>query len=294
MGKCVRIRGSKPPAAPSSPAEAAACLTLRSGRRVPVAVADACSSPRTSSRRHRGSAAHRCGGAEKAAMRACGGGPRRSSPRGRVLVVGAQQLCGGGRPDAEQQLPSQAEADNLHGANGCGDDDSFQPSSKNTPLDGDELVVEMEVKQEHESKGVAGQPAPSPVPPGLEAEMEAFFAAAELAERRRFAEAYNYDVALDRPLEGRFEWAPVMSTCGDEAGDKEEASEPPMLIDRFPPFKSAILCCAPIFVIITTKSGRACMSGPVVHLFQLGYLPDLHGDMLCYRKDNFSFCLCEN
>ncbi|OEL22118.1 hypothetical protein BAE44_0016863, partial [Dichanthelium oligosanthes] len=43
----------------------------------------------------------------------------------------------------------------------------------------------------------------------LEAEMEAFFAAAELAERRRFAEAYNYDIALDRPLEGRFEWAPV-------------------------------------------------------------------------------------
>uniref|UniRef100_A0A0A9FBH3 Cyclin-dependent kinase inhibitor domain-containing protein n=1 Tax=Arundo donax TaxID=35708 RepID=A0A0A9FBH3_ARUDO len=41
------------------------------------------------------------------------------------------------------------------------------------------------------------------------AEIEAFFAAAELAERRRFAETYNYDVALDRPLDGRFEWTPV-------------------------------------------------------------------------------------
>ncbi|KAJ1276371.1 hypothetical protein BS78_05G209900 [Paspalum vaginatum] len=201
MGKCVRIRGSKPTPAPA-PAEAAAYLTLRSGRRVPVVVAvaaaAACSSPRTSSgsKRHRGSVAHRCG-AEEAAKRACG------SARGRALV-GAQQLCGG-RSGAEQ-LPSQAEADNPCGANGCGDDDIFQPP-KNTPLDGDELVVELEVKQEHERKGgVAGQP------PGLEAEMEAFFAAAELAERRRFAEAYNYDVALDRPLEGRFEWAPVMST----------------------------------------------------------------------------------
>lgn len=42
--------------------------------------------------------------------------------------------------------------------------------------------------------------------------MEAFFAAAELAERRRFAETYNYDITLDRPLEGRFEWSPANST----------------------------------------------------------------------------------
>ena len=45
------------------------------------------------------------------------------------------------------------------------------------------------MKREPESKaGAAGQPSPSPSAP-LEAEMEAFFAAAELAVRQRFAEA---------------------------------------------------------------------------------------------------------
>ncbi|XP_072973517.1 cyclin-dependent kinase inhibitor 5-like isoform X1 [Typha angustifolia] len=40
-----------------------------------------------------------------------------------------------------------------------------------------------------------------------EAEIEEFFAAAERAERRRFADKYNYDVVGDAPLEGRYEWA---------------------------------------------------------------------------------------
>ncbi|KAL3730550.1 hypothetical protein ACJRO7_027550 [Eucalyptus globulus] len=38
------------------------------------------------------------------------------------------------------------------------------------------------------------------------AELESFFSAAEECERQRFAEKYNYDVAMDAPLEGRYEW----------------------------------------------------------------------------------------
>ncbi|XP_058089101.1 cyclin-dependent kinase inhibitor 1-like [Magnolia sinica] len=39
-----------------------------------------------------------------------------------------------------------------------------------------------------------------------EAEIEAFFSAAEKTELKRFAERYNYDVLKDVPLEGRYEW----------------------------------------------------------------------------------------
>jgi len=92
MGKCVRIRGSKPP----SPGEAAAYLTLRSGRRVPVAVAAgaaACSPPgrRRSSRRG-------CG-AKPAAKRACGSPGRRKS-----AGLPRPALNGGARP--EEKLPA--------------------------------------------------------------------------------------------------------------------------------------------------------------------------------------------
>ncbi|KAF8028486.1 hypothetical protein BT93_E1184 [Corymbia citriodora subsp. variegata] len=38
------------------------------------------------------------------------------------------------------------------------------------------------------------------------AEVEAFFSAAEKREQQRFAEKYNYDVAMDAPLEGRYRW----------------------------------------------------------------------------------------
>ncbi|XP_010068474.2 cyclin-dependent kinase inhibitor 7 isoform X2 [Eucalyptus grandis] len=37
-------------------------------------------------------------------------------------------------------------------------------------------------------------------------ELESFFSAAEECERQRFAEKYNYDVAMDAPLDGRYEW----------------------------------------------------------------------------------------
>ncbi|KAL3738840.1 hypothetical protein ACJRO7_020245 [Eucalyptus globulus] len=37
-------------------------------------------------------------------------------------------------------------------------------------------------------------------------ELESFFSAAEKREQQRFAEKYNYDVAMDVPLEGRYRW----------------------------------------------------------------------------------------
>ncbi|KAL2460232.1 Cyclin-dependent kinase inhibitor [Abeliophyllum distichum] len=37
-------------------------------------------------------------------------------------------------------------------------------------------------------------------------ELEEFFSAAEKYEQKRFADKYNYDVALDVPLEGRYKW----------------------------------------------------------------------------------------
>lgn len=38
------------------------------------------------------------------------------------------------------------------------------------------------------------------------AELEEFFSAAEKYEQKRFAEKYNYDIALDVPLKGRYKW----------------------------------------------------------------------------------------
>jgi hypothetical protein len=58
-----------------------------------------------------------------------------------------------------------------------------------TPLSGDEVKSNHEHGRSNGGVVQAGQPSPSPSPL-LQAEMEAFFAAAELAEHRRFAEAY--------------------------------------------------------------------------------------------------------
>ncbi|KAG1334644.1 cyclin-dependent kinase inhibitor 1 [Cocos nucifera] len=43
-----------------------------------------------------------------------------------------------------------------------------------------------------------------------EAEIEEFFVAAERDEWQRFAAKYNYDVVNDVPLEGRYEWLPLI------------------------------------------------------------------------------------
>ncbi|CAD6256181.1 unnamed protein product [Miscanthus lutarioriparius] len=207
MGKCVRIRGSSKP----RPAAAAAvlCLTLRSGRRVPPVAASSACSPRTSGRprRHRGSARRWCGAEAADKQRACGSPRRRNAGR----VLGAQQLCHDGRPEEEEVPPSRAAdtgADAVARGADDGRGDSFErPKTPLMTADCDAAAAKVKGKHANEShrcRGVDGQ-----LPPPTEAEIEAFFAAAELAERRRFAEAYNYDVALDRPLEGRFEWAPV-------------------------------------------------------------------------------------
>ncbi|CAD6253142.1 unnamed protein product [Miscanthus lutarioriparius] len=184
MGKCVRIRGSsKPP-----PAAAASCLTLRSGRRVLAASSAACS-PRTSGRprRHRGSALRRWCGAEAATANKHGS-PRR---RGAADAASPKELYDDGRPEEEVPLSRSADtgaAAVARGGDGGGRGDSFE-RPKTPPLmtdDCDAAAAKAKAKHENESrrKGVvAGQPPPT------EAEIEAFFAAAELAERRRFAEA---------------------------------------------------------------------------------------------------------
>ncbi|CAL4986532.1 unnamed protein product [Urochloa decumbens] len=171
MGKCVRIRSSSKPPPPGEPA--AAYLTLRSSRRVPVAAA-ACSPPGRGRHRRGARTSCRCGDSP---------GQRKSSAALRGERHGKEPPARG------------------HAARDDSDRGDCSSETTNTPFSGDDAV-----KREQGSKK-KGQP--SPLPPVLEAEMEAFFAAAELAERRRFAEAYNYDVALDRPLEGRFEWTPV-------------------------------------------------------------------------------------
>ncbi|CAM0874008.1 unnamed protein product [Alopecurus aequalis] len=170
MGKCVR-RSCRQPLSPA--VEAVAYLTLRSGRRVPAA-ADR-GSPR---RRHR--RGERCCDKADAASAA------RQRRRRRVLASQASE------EDAEL-LPSQ-ECPVVFCNESCG---------------GDRLVVPHsgEAKRDHHESDATVESRSASSPP--EAEVEAFLAAAELAERRRFMETYNYDIALDRPLEGRFDCSPV-------------------------------------------------------------------------------------
>ncbi|KAL6890100.1 hypothetical protein ACP4OV_008863 [Aristida adscensionis] len=199
MGKCLRSCGGgtkqRSSAGPVA-AEAAAYLTLRSGRRVPAAAAASACGPRASSRRclrrgAAGPAARRCGAA------AAGCSPRRSKSAGGAC----RQQLGGGRPE---ELPSQAQARPA----GRDDDgvDCCEARRETPPVDSQIRQPLSGEVLKHGDGVLSAARSPSPVEA---AEMEAFFAAAELAERRRFAETYNYDVALDRPLDGRFEWSPV-------------------------------------------------------------------------------------
>lgn len=43
-----------------------------------------------------------------------------------------------------------------------------------------------------------------------ETELEAFFAAAEKYEQKRFFEKYNYDIVKDVPLEGKYQWVRLL------------------------------------------------------------------------------------
>ncbi|XP_008241505.1 PREDICTED: cyclin-dependent kinase inhibitor 7-like [Prunus mume] len=42
--------------------------------------------------------------------------------------------------------------------------------------------------------------------PPIDSELEEFFAAAEKNIQKQFMERYNYDIAKDEPVEGRYEW----------------------------------------------------------------------------------------
>lgn len=181
MGKCVRIRGSSKPRAGAA---AASCLTLCSGRRVPPSEASSACSPRTRSRprRHRGAGLRRWCGAKESAY---GGSPRRRrgegeadarSPRRRVLGgARQQQLCADGHGQQHEEEASAMMAGD------CDDDAGVAKVNKANKHENDECGCRVVV-------AVASQ-TPSPSPPPTETEIEAFFADAELAERRRFAEA---------------------------------------------------------------------------------------------------------
>ncbi|XP_062182868.1 cyclin-dependent kinase inhibitor 3-like [Phragmites australis] len=129
-----------------------------------------------------------CSSGSRRLQRGAAGPGRRpcaKSAARRWVLVGSQR----------EELPSSHANSVVRDADGCG-----VRLERDAPLSDEASKHDLEANDD-----VGRRSSPSP----LEAEMEAFFAAAELAERRRFAEAYNYDVALDRPLDGRFEWAPV-------------------------------------------------------------------------------------
>ncbi|KAM0829376.1 hypothetical protein ACQ4PT_051162 [Festuca glaucescens] len=169
MGKCLR-RSCRQRLSPA--VEAAAYLTLRSGRRVPAAAGSG--SPRWRHRR-----GERCcgkAGADSAARQR----------RGRRLVSTCNFKPGILHFFSKSKLFT------------------FCSIRRVAPHSGEPK------HDHHESDAAAVEPRWVSSPP--EAEIEAFLAAAEFAERRRFIETYNYDIALDRPLEGRFDWSPVVST----------------------------------------------------------------------------------
>ncbi|KAF0894934.1 hypothetical protein E2562_004932 [Oryza meyeriana var. granulata] len=182
MGKYLRSCTPSSPAAVVVDAASYSYLTLRSGRRVPAAGGGPCG------RLHRrGGGGRRCG-KNGASARECGvKSASASAPRQqrRCKMVGCSQ--GGERAE----LSPSEEGNSVVVVSGdiCGE-------RRDKPISGEVL------EHDGEHNRVTGRPSLSPT----DAEIEAFFAAAELAERRRFAETYNYDVALDCPLQGRFEW----------------------------------------------------------------------------------------
>ncbi|CAI9765565.1 unnamed protein product [Fraxinus pennsylvanica] len=76
----------------------------------------------------------------------------------------------------------------------CGDSDEVLMYSSSTLIKKLPKTVTV-----HRRKPTAGK-MPSA------AELEEFFSAAEKYEQKQFADKYNYDIALDVPLEGRYKW----------------------------------------------------------------------------------------
>lgn len=67
----------------------------------------------------------------------------------------------------------------------------------------DELESTAMISEATSRRKLAAEKMPS------ELEIEAFFSEAEKAEKKRFAEKYNFDVETETPSEGRYEWVRV-------------------------------------------------------------------------------------
>uniref|UniRef100_A0A0E0BL64 Cyclin-dependent kinase inhibitor domain-containing protein n=1 Tax=Oryza glumipatula TaxID=40148 RepID=A0A0E0BL64_9ORYZ len=210
MGKYLRssCKQQQQPSSPAAVASVAAAavssysyLTLRSGRRVPPAAAggSACR------RRHRRGGRRGCAKNGAGSARACGARSPSSSAasgqRRRCEAVECSQ--GGGRAELSPSPPLGDSGVVVSGDVVSGERNSLKPNSCSG-----EVAAEHAGELKHNSAAAAAGRRPPLSPP--ETEIEAFFAAAELAERRRFAETYNYDIALDRPLQGRYEWEPTV------------------------------------------------------------------------------------
>ncbi|OIT07235.1 PREDICTED: cyclin-dependent kinase inhibitor 7-like isoform X2 [Nicotiana attenuata] len=75
----------------------------------------------------------------------------------------------------------------------CGDSEEMESLSTTT-------------KKSSSSAVSAHRKPPSAAKVPSEVEIEEFFSVAEKREQKRFAEKYNYDIAKDVPLKGRYQW----------------------------------------------------------------------------------------
>uniref|UniRef100_A0A0D3HP00 Cyclin-dependent kinase inhibitor domain-containing protein n=1 Tax=Oryza barthii TaxID=65489 RepID=A0A0D3HP00_9ORYZ len=210
MGKYLRssCKQQQQPSSPAAVASVAAAavssysyLTLRSGRRVPAAAGgSACR------RRHRRGGRRGCAKNGAGSARACGArSPSSSASSGQRRRCEAVECShGGGRAELSRSPPLGNSVVVVSGDVVSGERKSLKPNSCSG-----EVAAEHAGEHKHNPAAAAAAGRRPPLSPP-EAEIEAFFAAAELAERRRFAEKYNYDIALDRPLQGRYEWEPTV------------------------------------------------------------------------------------
>ncbi|MFS7955407.1 putative cyclin-dependent kinase inhibitor [Helianthus anomalus] len=100
-------------------------------------------------------------------------------------------------------------------------EESVETGSARYDSDGDESTPESEFKAESgEMESTTGKHSSfvkNPYPRAMlskekmppEAELEAFFAAAQAGLSKRFKDKYNFDIVDDIPLKGRFEWIQV-------------------------------------------------------------------------------------
>ncbi|XP_016496960.1 uncharacterized protein LOC107815834 [Nicotiana tabacum] len=102
------------------------------------------------------------------------------------------------------------ETDNSASFNG-GYSENFRPIDQPNPPtehcgDSEEMESSSTTTKKSSSAASAHRKPPSAAKVSSEAEIEEFFSAAEKREQKRFAEKYNYDIAKDVPLKGRYQW----------------------------------------------------------------------------------------